>query len=225
MRHYVCKVDNDSREWDNILDSDELKNIGQNARRYSKRDLRNLLKEKKEISLKQKFLSVLLIEQIKLNKWPMLKYAKEIISLVYAKQKYLAELSSLYGLRSIQVENQMMEWLTNIDMRIYAVETVYRKTGNLTSGVDNVKLTRKNMLLQLDYLKSSKLKRHIPSDLRYISIFKGSKNLKPLGISTIKDRVIQTLFVQVLEPVIDVHSDFFEFIHPLLLFIGSIVSY
>lgn len=96
-------------------------------------------------------------------------------------------------------------------MRIYAVETVYRETGNLTPGVDCEKLTRKNMLLQLDYLKSAKLKRHTPSDMKRIFISKGKKNLKSLDISTIKDRIIQTLFVQVLEPIIDVHADFYSF--------------
>jgi hypothetical protein len=39
----------------------------------------------------------------------MLRYAKEIISLVNDKQKYLAKLSSLYGLRAIQVEKQIIE--------------------------------------------------------------------------------------------------------------------
>lgn len=210
-RHYKCKVYNDSRKWDDILDLKELKNIGQNSRLGSKKDWRNLLNEKKEILLKQKFLSVLLVEQIKLNKWPMLKYAKEIISLVNDKQKYLAKLSSLYGLRAIQVEKQIIEWLTNIDMRIYAVETVYRETGNLTPGVDGEKLTKKNMLLQLDYLKSAKLKRHIPSDIKRIFISKGKNFSKSLDIPTIKDRIIQTLFVQVLEPIIDVHADFYSF--------------
>jgi hypothetical protein len=45
-----------------------LKNIGQNVRLYSNEDLGDLLEEKEEISLKQKSLSVLLVEQIKLNR-------------------------------------------------------------------------------------------------------------------------------------------------------------
>jgi retron-type reverse transcriptase len=96
-------------------------------------------------------------------------------------------------------------------MRIYAVETVYRKIGNLTPGVDGEKLTKDNMLSQLDYLRSIKLKRYIPSGIRRVFIPKGKDKLRPLGIPTIKDRIIQTLFVQVLEPVIDVHADLYSF--------------
>lgn len=88
-------------------------------------------------------------------------------------------------------------------MRVYAIETVYRKTGNLTPGIDGVKLTRDNMLYHLNYLKTTNLKRHEPSGIRRVFIPKGTN----LGIPTIADRLVQTLIVQVVEPVIDVHAD------------------
>ena len=76
----------------------------------------------------------------------MLKYNKEIRALVKKRQKYLGMLSNLYGFRSAKVMQQVDEWLTKLDLRVLAIESVYRSAGNLTPGVDNSILKRENLL-------------------------------------------------------------------------------
>lgn len=142
----------------------------------------------------------------------MLRYNLDIRCLVVLKQKYLALLSSEYGLRSIQVESQICSWLSNLDMRIFAIETVYRARGSKTPGVDNIKLNKENLFSFLDILSVDQLLKYRSLPILRVFIPKGNgKELRPIGIPTIKDRIVQTLFVQVLDPVIDVHSDVLSF--------------
>jgi retron-type reverse transcriptase len=99
-------------------------------------------------------------------------------------------------------------------MRVFAVDTVYRSRGSKTPGVDGIKLDSKEKLLYyLDTLRVNKLLLDYKiSDIRRVFIpKKGSEELRPLGIPTIKDRLVQMLFVQVLEPIIDVYADIYSF--------------
>lgn len=142
----------------------------------------------------------------------MLEYNKDVRILVKKRQKYLALLSNQYGLRSITVIRQIEEWLCQVDLRVLAIETVYRSSGNLTAGVDGQILKRENLISYLDMLKYNELKFYKSDSIKRVFIPKGSvSDLRPLGIPTIKDRIAQTLFVQVLEPIIDPHADYYSF--------------
>jgi RNA-directed DNA polymerase len=142
----------------------------------------------------------------------MLEYNKDIRILVKIRQKYLALLSNLYGLRSITVMRQIEEWLCQIDLRVLAVETVYRSSGNLRAGINSQKLKRENLISYLNILKYNELKFYKSDPIKRVFIPKSSRfDLRPLGIPTIKDRITQTLFVQVLEPIIDPHADYCSF--------------
>ena len=137
----------------------------------------------------------------------MLKYNKEIRALVKKRQKYLGMLSNLYGFRSAKVMQQIDEWLTKLDLRVLAIESVYRSAGNLRPGVDNLILKRENLLTYLEILKYNNLKGYKADQVRKVYVPKGKTSFRALGIATIKDRIVQTLFVQVIEPIIDVHAD------------------
>jgi RNA-directed DNA polymerase len=168
---------------------------------------------KKEIQSQSKKLTPLLVRDIDKGRFPMLNYNKEICILVKNRQKYLSILSNLYGLRSTIVMRQVDNWLCQVDLRVMAIETVYRSSGNLTAGVDGLKLKQENLISYLDILKYNNLKKVYKADpIRRVFIPKGSKNeMRPLGIPTIKDRIVQTLFIQVLEPIIDPHADQYSF--------------
>lgn len=96
-------------------------------------------------------------------------------------------------------------------MRVSAIETVYRARGNLTAGVDNLILKRENLISYLDILKHNKLKFYKTDPIKRIFIPKNKNEKRPLGIPTIKDRITQTLFVQLLEPIIDFSADLHSF--------------
>jgi RNA-directed DNA polymerase len=162
---------------------------------------------KKEILSESENLTPLLIKSIDKGIWPMLKFNKEIRTLVKKRQKYLAMLSNQYGFRSATVIQQVDGWLTKLDLRVFAVESVYRSFGNLTPGVDNLILKRKNLIDHLEILKYNNLKHYKVDQIRKVYIPKGKNDIRLLGIPTIKDRIVQTLFVQILEPIIDVHAD------------------
>lgn len=97
-------------------------------------------------------------------------------------------------------------------MRIFAIETVYRSPGSKTPGVDGNILSKENLLSHLDNLTVNHLSNYKASSVRRVFIPKGGKGgFRPLGIPTIEDRIVQTLFVQVLEPIIDPHADVYSF--------------
>lgn len=186
--------------------------IGQDVRNKHTAIQGDLYSLKEEIRRQSKCLSPLLVNSIKQGKWPMLEYNKDVCILVKNRQRYLALLSNLYGLRSIKVMQQVEEWLCQVDLRVLAIETVYRSSGNLTVGVDDQILKRENLISYLDILKYNKLKFYESDPIKRVFIPKGNKSdLRPLGIPTIKDRITQTLFVQVLEPIIDPHADYYSF--------------
>ena len=146
----------------------------------------------------------------------MLKCGVEVRKFVTLQQKYLAILSRKHGLRSILVESRINDILCSLPMRVFGIETVYRSRGNLTAGIDNIKLTKETLLKYIDFTTVNSLLKYKCLPIRRIFIPKkfntqDKVNLRPLGIPTIGDRIIQTLFLQVLEPIIDVHADMFSF--------------
>ena len=186
--------------------------IGQDVRNKHTAIQGDLYLLKEEIRRQSKCLSPLLVNSIKQDKWPMLEYSKDVRILVKNRQRYLALLSNQYGLCSIKVIQQVEELLCQVDLRVLAIETVYRSSGNLTAGVDDQILKRKDLISYLDILKYNKLKFYESDPIKRVFIPKGNKSdLRPLGIPTIKDRITQTLFVQVLEPIIDPHADYYSF--------------
>lgn len=209
-RYYSCKVSTNDSKWDTV----PIKYSGQNARHTKENNLGyssdDLIIMKNEIISETKQLTPLLVENIETNTWPFLKLNKEIHSLVSKKQKYLCLLSRKYGLRSNQVESQINNWLSSLVMRIFAIETVYRSKGSKTYGVDGVILKQENLLEYVNRLKFNSLLQYKSSPIRIVFI-PGSENKRPIGIPTIYDRIVQTLFLQILDPVIEPWSDIYSF--------------
>ena len=208
-RYYTCQAYSNCIKGDNGTKTA----IGQNVRSERKKNLGDLYLLKKEIRRESKRLAPILQRSIDKGKWPMLEYNKDIRILVRNRQKYLALLSKEYGLRSVRVIQQVEEWLCKIDLRVFAIETVYRSSGNLTAGVDGQKLKRENLISYLDILRYNKLKFYKPDSVKRVFPLKigNQSNIQPFSILTIKERIVQTLFVQILEPIIYQHSDFYSF--------------
>ena len=107
--------------------------------------------------------------------WPMFQYNKKVQNIIILKQKYLALLSSIYNLRSTQVESQVLSWVSNLDMRIFAIETVYQSSGNQIPGIDGVILSKENLLNQLEFLTENQLFNYKTSLIRKVFILKKKK--------------------------------------------------
>jgi RNA-directed DNA polymerase len=186
--------------------------IGQDVRNKHMASQGYLELQKDEIRRESRRLSPLLVNSIKRGIWPMTFFNQATLSLVKKRQKYLASLSNQYGLHSITVMRQIEEWLCQVDLRVLAIETVYRSSGNLTAGVDGQKLKYENLISYLDSLQHNKLKFYKSDLIKQVFIPKGiESDLQLLGILTIKDRIVQTLFLQVLEPIIEPHADYYSF--------------
>jgi hypothetical protein len=148
---------------------------------------------KKEVDYKNKFFVKLAKEQIEKGRWPLLKHAVVFNKLVVLKQKYLSQLSINYGLHSIEVENSIIDQMRGLVMRIYAINSVYQSKGNQTPGVDGKILTADKRLEYLEKVNFNfLLKNYKPSPIRRVFIPKVKNEVRPLGILTILDRIIQT---------------------------------
>lgn len=157
---------------------------------------------KNQIEKMNKDLTPLLYEEIKKGVWPMLSYSKEINILVNKIKQFLSSLSIEFGLHSKLVNRQIENWFSRLVMRIFAVETVYRSPGSNIPGVDGVILSKDNWLTHMNSLKRSLLLEYKVSPLRMVFI-----NENSFGIPTIYDRLVQTLFIQIIEPVINGYAD------------------
>jgi len=207
-RHYSCKVINGFIKIDVSVNNIRLLTTSrQGVRNKVMENQRNLSLLKKEILSESEYLTPLLIKSIKQGIWPMLKFNKELKILIKKRQMYLAMLSNQYGFRSAKVKQQVNEWLTKLDLRVFAIETVYESPGNFIPGVDNLILKRENLLNYLEILKYNNLKHYKTDQTRKVYLPKGKNDKYSLEILTIKDRIVQTLFVQVIEPTIDVYAD------------------
>jgi retron-type reverse transcriptase len=202
-RYYSCKVNNTFIKIDVSVNNASR----QDVRGKIMENQRDLSFFKKEILRESKYLTPLLIKSVEQNIWPMLKFNKEIQTLVKNRQKYLAKLSNKYGFRSVTVQQQVDEWLTKLDLRVFAIETVYRSSNSVTLEVDDSVLKHENLFNYLEILKYNNLKHYKVDQIQRVYISKGKSDKLPFGIFTIKDRIVQTLFSQIIEPIIDVYAD------------------
>lgn len=177
-------------------------------RRYFCSDLGRL---KAEISGLTKSLTPKIIKCIQAKKFPFLQTNQEISQLVFLRQKYIALLSKRYGMYSKEVQKFFIESVTKIEMRVFAIEKVYQLVDSKIFGIDGVILTHSNRLSFLSKLQFTELNKYVSQSVRLIYVPKVDGTLHSLGIPTIFDRLVQTLFVLLLDPLVDNYCDYFSF--------------
>merc|ERR1712174_192138 len=122
---------------------------------------------------------------------------------------YLAMLSNQYGLHSTTVKLQIKDWLSNLDLRIIAIEKVYRYLSTIKLRYFQ-KLIYRNLISYLEILKYTNLNFYKLNLTK--QVFRSKSNKQPIKlVFSTHDFLVQTLFMQLLNPIIDVHVDFYNF--------------
>src|SRR5208282_3683721 len=86
-----------------------------------------------------------------------------------------------------------------------AVKRVTENQGKETSGVDG--RIWSTPAAKLKAIESLQRRGYRPQPLRRVYIPKANGNLRPLGIPTMKDRAMQALYLQALEPIAETTAD------------------
>lgn len=178
----------------------------------SRQDVRNKLVEnfidfnfiKKAIQNKSENLTSRFLKSIGKCIWPILQFNTKIRALVKKRQTYFAILSNLYGFSSAMVRQQTDVWLTKLDLIIFSIEFIYKSLGNSI-------LKRKNLFDYLEILKYNNLQHYKLDLVNRLCFLKYKNYTRFLEIITINNQIVQTLFVQIIEPSIDLHADINSF--------------
>ena len=97
----------------------------------------------------------------------------------------------------------LMEIITSEKNILLAYRNIKKNSGSNTKGVDGRNISHLASLEPETLIKlvQNKLKNYFPNKVRRVEIPKPDGKLRPLGIPTIMDRLIQQCILQVLEPI------------------------
>jgi len=96
--------------------------------------------------------------------------------------------------------------LTNsFEAKALAVKRVTSNKGGNTAGVDKIRWSTPNSKMRA--VKSLKKRGYHPLPLKRVFIEKSNGKKRPLGIPTMKDRAMQSLFLMALEPIAETTAD------------------
>lgn len=104
----------------------------------------------------------------------------------------------------------LMEIITSDENLRLAFRNIKTNTGSKTRGTDELTIADVSNMDIEKYINDSKkrLQNYTPQEVRRVFIPKGNGKLRPLGIPTIGDRLIQQAIKQVLEPILE--AKFYE---------------
>lgn len=99
----------------------------------------------------------------------------------------------------------LMSLITSEENIRLAYRNIKNNNGSLTCGIDKktIKFVKRMNLGEFINLIQSKFKDYSPQDIRRIYIPKSNGKMRPLGIPTIVDRIMQQCVLQVLEPIME----------------------
>jgi hypothetical protein len=110
-----------------------------------------------------------------------------------------------------QIRKPLWKLLATPEWLAQAWEEIRRNKGSQTAGVDNT--TAVDVDLDLIHKLAEELKNgtYYPKPVRRVRIPKADGKTRPLGISTIKDRIVQQGLKMLLEPIFE--ADFYDCSH------------
>jgi RNA-directed DNA polymerase len=152
-----------------------------------------------------------------IREWPDIKTLLKLKKEVAQEQIALVGLAKLNGLHDESVKKRQSILLRSLKFRIIAVYKISKNKGAKTPGVDKISFhgdhLKKNFWNIVEALKkiTSHPKKYKPSPVKRVWIPKYKNKKRPIGIPTIKDRALQQIICLVLEPLVELTSDFNSF--------------
>lgn len=107
--------------------------------------------------------------------------------------------------KSNRIFSNLIEIISDEDNIRLAYRNIKTNTGSRTRGTDEKTINDISMLDMEQYVKRTqeRLANYKPHEVRRILIPKGNGKMRPLGIPTIEDRLLQQSIKQVLEPILE----------------------
>ena len=140
---------------------------------------------------------------------PPISWPKNWVSIeerVFSKQCVLSKLADENGLNSIVVQNYQNFLVSSLDFRLVAARRLRSNKGSKTAGIDQVILLSNVQWINL-VEKLGELENYKSKPVRRVNIPKNFEKTRPLGIPTIFDRAVQSLFKLIIEPITEVNAD------------------
>ena len=102
-----------------------------------------------------------------------------------------------------KVFNNLMKIIQSEENIKLAYRNIKRNSGSYTAGVDKLNIADIEKISSDDYVSQirNKLTWYKPKPVKRVEIPKPNGKMRPLGIPTIKDRLVQQCILQVLEPI------------------------
>jgi RNA-directed DNA polymerase len=162
--------------------------------------------------LKDKKLTKEVLQTFKEGNWMTVGLKQRLTTFIENVQKSISETTLTYGMYSKELNYLTESYLHSLLVQVHAIEVLSKNKGSKTPGSDSLILDNncENKILILKKIKRFYSIEKIPGRRVYIPK-PNSKELRPLTIPSIIDRVIQQLFLTVIDPIIEVNSDLYSF--------------
>ena len=160
------------------------------------RELVELLKEGKQMSVKQKTCAPKELIWHNID-WKKAHHKVKKLQVRIAKAVKTGRYNKVKALQWILTHST--------SAKAMAVKRVTENRGKITAGIDGV--TWSNPKAKAEAVKELKRKGYHPQPLKRVYISKEDGSPRPLGIPTMKDRAMQALYLQALEPVAETLGD------------------
>lgn len=99
--------------------------------------------------------------------------------------------------------NKLWKYLTSSEWLIQAWEEIRRNQGSQTAGIDHMTAIDVDLNLIHKLAEDLKTNRYRPTPVRRVFIPKANGKVRPLGIPTLRDRIVQQALRMLLEPIFE----------------------